>query len=542
MQEPGPFEHVFQTDTSPSRDRAAAIIVAAGILLGLFLLILVLPPISILDNGGNGSVSGPVTAIARDEMPPVPAGYDAVSALYDLRSQEPVDRAATVGVQLTSPQPTTEELYLYTYQNEAWHQVGTATVVADGNAASGDVDSLPSNVAVFRKGEASRSVLGSLPADGELDQSALGTLTTLNPQGYTLNGDGSIGGSLTALPDNLTVALAPTISATDSDTLGSILSSDAGRAAHIEAIVALVNDNDYAGIDLDYRALDPQDSDDFVTFVTALSEQLQQANRTLTMTLPAPVKQGTSWDTRGFDWDKLAPLVDVIKVTTPGGDPGAYYTALNEALAYLVPRVGSSKLFVTIDSLSREQSSEGVRSLTLTDALTLASTPAVQGDTSVDSGASVSAYGQNLSDQSGGSVLHWDDTAKAVTFTYTGGGGQRSVWLANAFSESFKLDLAQRYQLGGVAIEDVSTGAGGSNVMAAVSQYASSGSVQLVEPNGQLLQPHWTASGGTLQSDTGPNVTWQAPAAAGDYTLTLIVSDGAVRLGQELQLAVGSQQ
>lgn len=540
MQEPGPFEHVIQAETSASRDRAATIIVAAGIVLGLFMLFLVLPPISILDNGGgNGSVSGPVTATARDEMPGVPAGYEAVSALYDLMSQEPVDRPATVGVELTSQQPLDEELFLYTYQGEVWHEVGKATVVAQGSAASGDVNPLPSNVAVFRKGSAAHSVMGSLPVNGELDQSTVSTLTTLNPQGYTANGDGSISGSLPALPDNLSVALAPTVSVPDADALTSILSSEESRAAHIDAIVTLVNDNGYAGIDLDYRVMAAEDGDDFGTFVTSLSEQLQQANRTLMLTLPAPVTQGNDWDTGGFDWDKLAPLVDAVKVV-PEGDPGTYYTVLNDALGYLVPRVGSSKLFVTVESMSREQSSEGVRSLTLTDALTLASTPAVQGDTTVDSGASVSAYGQNLSDQSGGSSLHWDDTAKAVTFTYTGGGGQRSVWLANAFSESFKLDLAQRYQLGGVAIADVSTSANDSSVTTAVSQYASTGGVQLVKPNGRLLQPHWTASGGTFQSDTGANVTWQAPDTTGDYTLTLIVSDGALRIGQELQLSVGS--
>jgi hypothetical protein len=160
------------------------------------------------------------------------------------------------------------------------------------------------------------------------------------------------------------------------------------------------------------------------------------------------------------------------------------------------------------------------------------------GDASVDAGASVQASGQNLSSESGGSVLHWDDAAKAVSFSYTGAGGQRTVWLANAFSESFLLDLASRYQLRGVAIEDVSKRAADAGVAAAVTQFASSGSVQLVQPNGSLLQPRWTASGGTLQSDSGPSVTWQAPNQSGDYTLTLIVSDGIVRLGQELQLSV----
>ncbi len=540
MQEPGPFERVIQADSSPSRDRAAAIIVATGIVLGLFMLVLVLPPISILDTGGgDASVSGPVTARPRDEMPPVPAGLEAVSALYDLQSTEPVNRAATVGVPLTSAQPVREELLLYTYEDDEWRGVGTANVVADGEAASGDVDPLPSNVAVFRRGEAGRSVSGSLPANAELDEGMLGLLTTLNAQGYTVNDDGSVGGQLGPLPDNLTAALVPTIRATDAATLGRILASNESRAIHLDAVVTLASDNDYAGIDLDYRIIDAQDSDDFVTFVAALSAQLRQANRSLTLTLPAPLQQGTEWDTRGFDWDALAPLVEAIKVS-PDSAPGTSYATLDQAIGYLVPRVGASKLLITIDSLSQEQSSAGARTLTLTEALTLASTPALQGDTPVDGGTSVSIYGQNLSEQSGGSPLHWDDAAKAVAFTYTGGGGQRNVWLANTFSESAKLGIAQRYQLRGVVIEDVSSGASDSGLVVALSQYASSGTAQLVQPNSELLQPRWTASAGELELDTGANVSWRAPDEPGDYTLTLIVSDGAIRLGQELRLSVGS--
>jgi hypothetical protein len=33
-------------------------------------------------------------------------------------------------------------------------------------------------------------------------------------------------------------------------------------------------------------------------------------------------------------------------------------------------------------------------------------------------------------------------------------------------------------------------------------------------------------------------VTWRAPAQPGDYTLTLIVSDGVIRVGQELIVPV----
>ena len=107
------------------------------------------------------------------------------------------------------------------------------------------------------------------------------------------------------------------------------------------------------------------------------------------------------------------------------------------------------------------------------------------------------------------------------------------------FSEAFKLDLARRYQLG-VVVEDVSRRTEDAGIWPAVLQYAQTGEVTLVKPNGALLQPRWAVSGGALQSDAGPQVTWLAPAEAGTYTFTLIVSDGVTRVGQELQVPVES--
>jgi hypothetical protein len=153
-------------------------------------------------------------------------------------------------------------------------------------------------------------------------------------------------------------------------------------------------------------------------------------------------------------------------------------------------------------------------------------------------GATVQALGQNLAAATGGGELHWDDAIRSVTFSYTGAGGGRTVWLANVFSESFRLELAQRYELGGVAIDDVSTRGADAAIWPAVRQYAQTGDVALATPNGSLLTPSWTADGGTLASESGASVSWQAPAEAGTYTLTLVVSDGVTRVGQQIAIPV----
>ena len=54
-EEQGPFDRILQPEPPKEGDRAAIVIVAAGIVLGLILLLLVLPPISILDDDGEAT-------------------------------------------------------------------------------------------------------------------------------------------------------------------------------------------------------------------------------------------------------------------------------------------------------------------------------------------------------------------------------------------------------------------------------------------------------------------------------------------------------
>ena len=68
------------------------------------------------------------------------------------------------------------------------------------------------------------------------------------------------------------------------------------------------------------------------------------------------------------------------------------------------------------------------------------------------------------------------------------------------------------------------------------------GIVNLVEPNGELLEPTWMVSAGTLDASAGAQVGWRTPAEAGTYVLTLVVSDGVLRVGQELQVSVEPSQ
>jgi hypothetical protein len=540
MEDRGPFDRTLQSEPLQPRDRAAAFIVVLGIVLGAVLLILVLPPVSIFDDDSGDGTTGQISSNLRDDIPPPPEGFEAVSPLVELSSTEPVgpDVHPRLTVNLSVPVQETDLIVLFTHQGGDWKRLGEAAPVANGNAVQADVTVLPENVAAFRPVQQNRVVLGTLPVGSSLDANARGALTTLNVAGLRPGADGSVIGG--APPDNLGMSIVPTISTStfaDQQTLDSILTSAELRADHVLAIVELAAAGSYTGIDLDYRTLSPANGEAFTLFINDLADALRRDGRNLTLTLPLPEEGANGWNTFGYDWEAIAPLVSAIKLPSLA-EQDRYYQTMEDTLGFLTSRVQSSKLLLTLDPQSHERGVDGIQAYTLTEALGLASTPVSRPSGSIAGGETLVALGLNLAGETGASGLIWDDTARAVTFSYTGPGGARVVWLTNVFSEAFKLDLARRYQLGGVAVLDVSETAADAGIWPALLQYAGSGTVSLVKPNGGLLTPRWESSGGLLESSAGPVVTWRAPNEAGTYTLTLVVSDGVLQIGQELNVPV----
>ena len=543
MEDRGPFDRILQSEPLQQRDRTATFVVVLGVVLGAILLVLVLPPISIFDDGGGSSgVNGQIAVSLRDELPAPPAGYEAVSALYDLTSTEPIGPGARprVTVNLSTRVSEGAPLVLFTYRDESWQRLADAVAVAGGDAAQAELTVLPPNVAAFRAVERVRTVVGRLAAGDGIDARSLDALTTLNVTGFAPAADGGLSGGPLQLPDEIDVAVAPTIGATTTAqvrNLNAILGSSGLRDAHVQALVQLADDGNYAGIDLDYRTVDAANEEEFVVFVKDLSDALHGAGRTLSLTLPLPVLRDDGWDMVGYDWDALAPLADTIKLPLEP-EQDRYYERMDAVLGFLTSRIGSSKLLLSVSTLSHERGTDGVRDLTLTEALALASTAVTDPEGAVAPGASVKAVAQNLASETGGSALRWDDVARAVAFGYTGGGGSRVVWLSNVFSESFKVELAERYRLGGIAIDNVSQRTADANIWPAVQRYAQGSEANLVKPNGGLLEPRWTVSGGQLEAASGASVTWVAPDEDGTYTVTLVVSDGVLQIGQELRVPV----
>jgi len=541
MNEQGPFDRILRQE--PPRERGNRFVVIAIIVLGLLLLILVLPPVSILSGGGGeGGVN--IKAKARKGAPTPPEGMEAVSPLYDISLSGSVEGPTLITLNLASPTSDPRNLSLYTLDGSQWRRVAGAKLAFDGAAVQAEVAELPKNVAVLRATSALHQLSGSLPAGTELNSQAAEVLFAINPVDFAPASDGSLEGDAAALPEDIGIDIYPTIRvSTDqqAEAANAIIGSPDLRDQHLNAILEMVESSGrYRGVDIDYGSLDALHKDEFSQFVADLAEQLHRRGLGLTLTAPLPVQQGTSWDSGAYEWLRLAQAADAIKLL-PEEDPSRYHKRMEQALTFLIEqeKIPSAKLVLVLSPWGHEKGGEGLRRLSLLEALTIAGTPKLKNEGDIRPGDKVTIIGENIDKESGASGVGWDEDALAVSFGYPGLGGARTVWIENSFSLIFRLDLAARFHLGGVAVDDISTDPGVNDIWPFLQEFAETGKVSLVKPNGTLLLPHWEADGGSLEGGDDGAVVWTAPQEPGVYHITLVVSDGLARLGERLELTVG---
>lgn len=103
-----------------------------------------------------------------------------------------------------------------------------------------------------------RADLGIADASLHLD-----TFTEINPFGYTVKQDGSLNDELTKnsklwpvlymLAEQKDIRMIPTITWGSGEAIHAVLSDKKKRAAHVTAIVEMVNSNNFDGVDIDYE-------------------------------------------------------------------------------------------------------------------------------------------------------------------------------------------------------------------------------------------------------------------------------------------------
>ena len=518
--------------------RVAGVIVA----LAVVIIVLILPPISILDRGdGASDSSGGVVTKARGSLPALPEGLEAVSALYDIEAPDTITGPATLTVRLSKQVDDAKNLAFYAHVDGRWQRLAAVQPADGGRAASGEVPAVPANIAVLRR-TAFAQTMGLILEPGQaadLAAPAGGIVSVLAGLpvggGEELELSARLQGGLSGQYLGITTA-----TNVEAAAVNRILGDPAAMKRHADAIVSVAQTANAAGVHIDYTAVDSARRAAFTSFIQQLAAPLRAAGRGLVVTVATPP---SATDPGGYDWVALAAAADMLWLRPPS-DPAAYYEQLEPALrAKRESGFDLRKVALVVDRRSRDRSSEGIRTLSQRDALTTASIVQPRLEQGITPGRAVTLVGANIDQEGGDTGIRWDERARSVTFTYSDRSNLHTAWIENRFSMAFRLDLARRYQLGGVIVEAAGKDETLPDVWNLIAQYLEDGTVRLELPYGPYLQPQWRASEGKIDLAASAGMAvWTAPARPGVYEVTLIVSDGVIFVGQQLSLRVAEQQ
>ena len=117
-----------------------------------------------------------------------------------------------------------------------------------------------------------------------------GPIGEVNFVWYELDAGGSITGDVQS-PQGMEAARAAGLRIVPSiqnagfnrEAVAAIIDDPTRRAQHIRDILALVNDNNFDGIDIDYESLNPDDRDNFSLFVEELAAALHARGKLLSI-------------------------------------------------------------------------------------------------------------------------------------------------------------------------------------------------------------------------------------------------------------------
>lgn len=221
----------------------------------------------------------------------------------------------------------------------------------------------------------------------------------------------------------------------DGDIAKSILESSTIKKTLISNILTSLKAYGFKGVNIDFEGVYYYNRNHYTEFIKDLYETLKPLGYKVTLSLPAKASDSPSNTWNGaYDYLQLSKYADSIVVMTydehyPGGTPGAIASInwVENVIKYATSVVPKEKLILGVAAYSYDWSSKGTKAYSI---------PATY----------------NLAKQYGSTIL-WDSLSQTPYFKYVDSSGiNHDVWLENEYSVKFKLDLVNKYNLGGIAI------------------------------------------------------------------------------------------
>ena len=267
-----------------------------------------------------------------------------------------------------------------------------------------------------------------------------GAVGESNPVWYAAAADGSVQKKYNAEDPSLRAAMTgsrivPTIQNNDSNgfnaTLGSALvATPEMREKHASAIAAVVSNNAYDGIDVDYERVPTASRANFTAFVQLLAGKLHASGKTLSITVYAKTKDSENWNGPGSqDWAAIGAAADSVKIMAydyhwdgSAAGPITPLAWLDQVATYAKSVIPAQKVMVALPWYGYDWLGRNADDVSFAGAKTIATS-------------------------NGAQIGH--DADGEATFTYNG----RTVYFIDAAAYQAKLDLLKTKHgtIGGVA-------------------------------------------------------------------------------------------
>ncbi|MBN1993038.1 MAG: protein kinase [Anaerolineae bacterium] len=456
------------------------------------------------------------------------------SPFYQIEHGGGAAQTAVIRVPIPNESEPYSTLDLYTWTGETWQWLSHRKIL-NQEILEADLDYLPPAVVVMQTHPLQPNLSVDLGPDTVIPDNVKETVVEIHPQGLSLGGEGGIINNLQLPPEarNTYLVVIPTLrnwqddGAVRSDLVNNLLVDPNARGRHIQAILTLVQQNAYQGIDIDYRGISPDLKQDYTDFLAQLRAALPNDKQlSVRVELPAQVAADT-WDAGAYDWPALDRIADVIRMPVPF-DPRAYTPGghVETMLAWAVGQVSRYKLQLLLSTRSTEQAQETTRAINYQQALQPLGVATIVG------GANTVAPGQAVEFTLAGppafTGLQFDNASGIYWYAYLDDNQvQHTVYLENAASMARKLQLVTQYNLRGVTLQvaphnDARTWDVLRNFFDLV--------IPPVEGRQVVVWRVQNEGGGLMAEEMvdlrQPNYKWTAPEAGGTYTISAAIAPG----------------
>ncbi|MFO7540252.1 MAG: SH3 domain-containing protein [Chloroflexota bacterium] len=411
-------------------------------------------------------------------------------------------------------------LDLYGWNGSQWQFMASQIDPAGRQVASHET-SLPQAVALMQAAAPELpAVATTFGPEQDIPVELLPHLAEVAVGPLYLESDGDLSGTTADLPTGAYSQLLHVTnvqSSVDQAAVVALLSDEAIRSAHMEQLLAAVDD--YAGLNIDYQGVPSGQRDAFTAFVTEVAEALHSEGKTLALTLGTPNRTGEIWEMGGHDWARLGQIADTVYVKLPLS-PAAYGDGgeADQLLQWATRYVDRYKLNALVSGMAVELFEEHYLERSNQDALTtFGSLEFVDGDEEVEPGTPITVALSGTA-----SPFEWDGSSLTYSFTYENDDQTHTVWLGNEAAVSHRLRLADRYHLRGVTVTGLGTVANGPGYAAALESYLSG--TEAPQPAGAAIA--WTVrdeEDGVIASASGNELSfsWEGSEEPGSFLVTV---------------------